>query len=327
MPIYNCVLCKFNSELKTNYTRHLKSKKHLNNVNNDDSNVIKSINIIKNPHFPSNLPHFPSNIPQNLTQIPHFPSNLPHFPSNIPHLSQDVKYNCKYCSKKYTRYDNLKRHESTKCKKYQKEKEQIEELKAIIVDKKNNEEELKAIILDNKNNEEKYKRDIEHLYKQIEILMEAKAQPTTIINIDKQINLNSYGKEDLSHITAGFKDNLLKIPFVSIPKMIEEVHFSDKNPENKNIMLPNKKENYVKVYEDNKWVFKDKKSTISKLLDDNYNIIDDHYEETKDNEDNPMPPHVDKQYINFRDLYNDGDTDLQNEIRVDCELVLLNNRK
>ena len=155
----------------------------------------------------------------------------------------------------------------------------------------------------------------------------SKSHPTTIINIDKQINLNSYGKEDLSHITAGFKDNLLKIPFVSIPKMIEEVHFSDKNPENKNIILPNKKEKYVKVYEDNKWVFKDKKSTISKLLDDNYNIIDDHYEETKDNEETPMPPHVDKQYVNFRDLYNEGDKDLQNEIRVDCELVLLNNRK
>jgi hypothetical protein len=157
--------------------------------------------------------------------------------------------------------------------------------------------------------------------------MEAKSQPTTIINIDKQINLNSYGKEDLSHITSGFKDNLLKIPFVSISKMIEEVHFSDKKPENKNIMLPNKKENYVKVYEDNKWVFKDKKSTITKLVDDNYNILDDHYEDIKDNEEKPIQPYAEKQYVNFRDLYNEGDKDLQNEIRVDCELVLLNNRK
>jgi hypothetical protein len=43
--------------------------------------------------------------------------------------------------------------------------------------------------------------------------------------------------------------------------MIEAIHFND---ENKNILLPNKKENLVKVYEGNKWV------------DSKYNIIDDH---------------------------------------------------
>ena len=31
--------------------------------------------------------------------------------------------------------------------------------------------------------------------------------------------------------------------------MIEKVHFDEKKPENKNILLPNKKEPYVKVFE------------------------------------------------------------------------------
>ena len=144
----------------------------------------------------------------------------------------------------------------------------------------------------------------------------------TIINIDKQINLNNYGSEDLSHITENFKNQMLKIPFVAIPKMIEEVHFSEKKPENNNIKLTNKKENYVKVYQGDKWIFKDRKSTIKQLMDDKYTIIDNHYEEYKEE---PKPKHVDSQYKKFKDMYNEGDRDLHNEIRVDCELLLLNN--
>ena len=58
--------------------------------------------------------------------------------------------------------------------------------------------------------------------------------------------------------------------------MIEAIHFNDEKPENKNIMLPNKKENLVKVYEGNKWVYKNKNETITDLVDSKYTIIDDH---------------------------------------------------
>ena len=57
-------------------------------------------------------------------------------------------------------------------------------------------------------------------------------------------------------------------------------------------------------------------------MDDKYTIIDNHYEEYKEE---PKPKHVDSQYKKFKEMYNDGDRDLHNEIRVDCELLLLNN--
>ena len=124
----------------------------------------------------------------------------------------------------------------------------------------------------------------------------------------------------ISHITENFKDQMLKIPFIAIPKMIEEVHFSDKKPENKNIKLTNKKENYVKVYQGDKWIFKDRKATIKQLMDEKYTIIDTHYEESKEE-----PKHAESQFDKFKELYNNGDKDLHNEIRVDCDLLLLNN--
>ena len=54
------------------------------------------------------------------------------------------------------------------------------------------------------------------------------------------------------------------------------VQFNDEKPEIKNIMLPNKKENLLKVYEGDKWVYKNKLETISDLVDSKYNIIDDY---------------------------------------------------
>ena len=81
---------------------------------------------------------------------------------------------------------------------------------------------------------------------------------------NNKIILNCYGNEDMSHITDAFKAGLLKVPYVMIPKMIEEVHFN--KPENKNIYVPNKKQPLIKVYADNKWIFKDKKSTINELI-------------------------------------------------------------
>ena len=39
--------------------------------------------------------------------------------------------------------------------------------------------------------------------------------------------------------------------------------------------------------------YKDKKLTITNLLDDKYSLIDTHYEETKDN---PKSKHVDRQF-------------------------------
>ena len=186
----------------------------------------------------------------------------------------------------------------------------------------NQSEAMKVIILEKEKiqkENEKFKKEIIELHQKIEKLIEQKGN-TTIINIDKQINLNNYGNEDLSHITNCFKDNLLKVQ-QAIPKMIEEVHFSDKKPENKNILLPNKKDNLIKVYQENKWIYKDKKTTITNLMENNYNIIDEHFEENED-----VPKHIENQYNNFRQLYKSNDKTLQNDIKVDCELVLLNNR-
>ncbi len=314
MPIYECDYCNYKTTIKTQYNRHLNTQKHINKLKEIDGKFIKLLEKNTNEHKMSTNEH-------KMNTNEHKMSTNEHKMNTNEHKMSTNELSCRYCNKFFNTSPSRRRHELHYCKK----NSEIENNKVIkeIENKYKEELENKEKELENKEKELelKYKEEIEKLHQKIEILILQKNTPT-IINIDKQINLNNYGSEDLSHITENFKNQMLKIPFVAIPKMIEEVHFSEKKPENNNIKLTNKKENYVKVYQGDKWIFKDRKSTIKQLMDDKYTIIDNHYEEYKEE---PKPKHVDSQYKKFKEMYNDGDRDLHNEIRLDCELLLLNN--
>ena len=73
--------------------------------------------------------------------------------------------------------------------------------------------------LQHKHDKAEWKKEKKQLYKQIDALIKKAGNTTT-----NNLNLNSYGKEDLSHITDNFKTGLLKGPYGMIPKMIEAVH-------------------------------------------------------------------------------------------------------
>ena len=296
MPIYECDYCNYTTIIKTHYNKHLKTQKHLNIIKELDAKLLEKFST-------------PKNDSQKTAK------DCERLRKDCEKTAKDCENNkkivCEYCNKTFTRQNNLTVHLKKSCKKYN-DNQKIMEI----------ENKYKIELEIQKKETDFYKNEIENLQKRIGELIDKNR--TTIINIDKQINLNSYGSEDMSHITENFKDQMLKIPFVAIPKMIEEVHFSDKKPENKNIKLTNKKENYVKVYQGDKWIFKDRKATIKQLMDDKYTIIDNHYEESKEE---PKPKHIENQYQKFKEMYSDGDRDLHNEIRIDCELLLLNNRE
>ena len=64
-----------------------------------------------------------------------------------------------------------------------------------------------------------------------------------------------------------------------IPRMIEEVHFNDNKPENKNISLSNIRDNKVKIFSDKAvWIYKDKFETINDPVEGQYFILENFYE-------------------------------------------------
>ena len=280
MVLYKCDECLFCSKLKGDYNRHLKTKKHLDNSENNVIPMVKNTNEHKmntNEHKMNTNEH----------------------KMNTDEIETEDKFYCKFCFETFNTKASKRRHELHYCK-------QNTHIAHTIINEKN--------------------KQIKKLEKTVDKLID-KAGNTTINNIkstqnqQQNIKLNNYGSEDLSHITDFFKTNLLGFPHGMIPKMIEAVHFNSDKPENKNILLPNKKDNKMKVFSGDKWVYKDKTETIDDLMDGKYFIMDTHYETICET--------TDKQFTlfkRFQALFDKRNKIIVESQKKECELLLLNNR-
>ena len=106
--------------------------------------------------------------------------------------------------------------------------------------------------------------------------------------------------------------------------MIAAVHFNDEKPQNKNIFIPNKKDKFVKIFKNNKWIYQDREKAINKLVDDKYNVIDNHY--VLVDKHDVIEDNVKTNYLQFKKYYDDGDKEFIEKLKKECEMVLLNNR-
>ena len=216
--------------------------------------------------------------------------------------TNNKKIQCEHCGLILRTKAILARHKKLYCKVIKKKDENF-----ILKDKINKLEKEKK----------EYEKERKDLYKKIDDLI-SKVGNT----YNHNIILNNYGNEDLSHITDSFKTQLLKSPYIMIPKMIEAVHFNEKKPENNNIVLKNKKENKLQIYKNNKWIYKNKKDVISELMDSNYYTLDSHY----DSNISALNNYCQGNYLKFREYMSQGDKAFVEKLKEECEIVLLNNR-
>ena len=269
MPLYKCELCNVLTNLKSNYIRHLKTKKHVTNLKENTCKLSDSEKVYT-----------------KYTQSIHKDTQSIH---KFQHL-------CDLCDKGFSSKQSMYRHKRLYCKIAKENNNCINELKSMIQEQN------------------------QHINKLID-----KVGTTNITtnNIQNNIQLNNYGKEDISYITDSMKSNLLKGPYNMIPKLIEHVHFNNDKPENQNIILPNKKENKLKIFSDNKWIYKNKDEVLEDLVDGKYFILDSHYENMNKDELSKFNINI---YEKFRNVYDDKNIKLQDQLKKECELTILNNR-
>ena len=296
MKDFRCAICNYSTFISSNYYKHLRTLKHKRNFDNSQilkQNMVSKNDLTTNDHILTTNDH-------NLTTNDH---NL----TTNENQSIDGVV-CNYCNKKLSTKGHLKRHIKKYCTEYKK----IDSTK-ILESKIDNFNKLIKL------QECKHQKEKKELYKQMEMLLEKVGNTT---NIQNNITLNTYGKEDLSHISDNFKDEMLKVPYYMIPKMVEAVHFNQNKPENKNIVLPNKKENKIKVWSGDKWLWKNKDETLSALVDGKYYILESHFDEVSSN----LSPFIKTNFLKFKDYFNDNDKCMVEELKKKSDLILLNNK-
>ncbi len=209
-----------------------------------------------------------NNMTENNSKLPQNNSIQPQYNSNSPQKNSIIsnepinKLTCKYCSKIYSRMDNLNRHIKT-CK-------------------------LKE---DNKNNETaELKNEIAELKKMVAELINNKSNTTNnttnnTANNTTNNTINNTNNGTINHnnitIVPFTKENFVEVSteeeqllilkqegYHVIYKCIELKHFNDKYPQFHNFMIPNKRTNDALIYDGDITDFKleNKESTVDDAI-------------------------------------------------------------
>ena len=245
--------------------------------------------------------------------------------------SINSKNNCFYCNNKYSTKSSLMRHINS-CKTKQKlinEKNNYitkRDEKLIIINNTNN-----INIINNTNVDEKFNKLQQQLNK-----IEEKLDQNPIIDLSgvivnktnnnifiNNVQLNSYGHEDLSHITEKDYQKYLSKVFSGFLEFIHDVHFSDKMPSNHNICIPKLDSKYIAVFQQNKWILKEKDTLLPKFISNKITLLDNKCDKLE------ATGQIDEKNIN---LYNDfatnyyTDDETKKKYCDELALMIFNNR-
>ena len=294
MVNYSCPRCGFNTNHKTKYIMHLRRKYICKNIVSDDTlnNEYIKYNILDKICLKLSSTKIHKN-PQKNVELHKKPQNSTFF--------------CNYCEKLFSRSDSLSRH-LKKCKEKRKDEENKNNL-VNLVNLLNEKIENKDKQLEEKNNQ------IDKLIKKVGINIGTQ-------NIQQNIKILAYDNTDLSHLTNNDYLKCLKHSNFCIPHLIKKIHFNPDKPENHNIYISNLKNNYVMIYNGEKWMINDRDESIQSLIDDKESIIEQKLEEWIENGKNY--PDIMKKFNRYIEK-KENDTVL-NKIKNEIKLILFNNR-
>ena len=286
---YYCEYCKYDAKVKSSYDKHIKTKKHLECI----QNVSKCIQM-----YPKNDQMYPKCI-------------------HLKHSDIENKFKCKYCNKSYRYSQGLSKHIRYTCKKNK--DEDLQELVKLMNEQLNEQKEVMRQIKDEMKYE-LYKRDkeIERRDKQI-VKLSTKLQITNnnCIIQNNNIQLLNYRDTDLSHLSDNDYINSINRVNNCVKILTEKIHYNPKKPENMNIYISNLKNDYVTVYDNGQWVLK-------KGFDDIYDNKEILLEEWLDKEQDKYPELRDK----FEEYLNNKENDeLLNNIKDDIKLMMYNKKQ
>jgi len=347
---YICLRCGFDAKQKINLERHLNRKNICDPIDDfismDEvkkyygfdikSKTEPKMNPIEpkmNPNEPKMNPFEPMyDFSTEPKMNPFEPKNFstepklnPFEPKNQKVSGRAVAYTCEYCNKSYSTNSHMRRHQKT-CKKKLSSAMEIELLKEnqkkMEIEYNKLQQTVENLKISSNGNISNSNNNSNNTTNNI-----TNKTNNVINNNDNSTNINvtinNYGNENKDYITKDYLIELLKTPFQAIPKLIEYTHFNKEHPENQNIKLPNKKQPYVRVLKDDKWVYADRKSTILDLIDEKHCQLND----------TPLLKHIENTFTHdlqdrferFNERYLNDEKEFANQLYKETELVMINN--
>lgn len=294
MVVYSCPRCGYSNNIKTKYINHLKRKKICKPIISDN-NLLEE--------------YTKYDIIHNVIE-------------NKRNETNEKKFVCSFCKKKYKFSQSLSRHKNH-CsfnKVNEKEKSTMIELVTLLNDRLSDAH--KEINIRDKQLKKK-DSEIDKRDKYLDKLITKNGfNNTNIVNIQNNFKLLGYRKTDISHLTEMDYLNCLNHHNLCIPHLIKKIHFNPNKPENHNIYISNIKNNYVMLYDGNKWNLQNRDEAIINLIDDKETIIEQKLEEWVEN--GKEFPKIMKQFNKY--LETRENDEILNTIKEEIKLMLFNNR-
>ena len=181
--------------------------------------------------------------------------------------AKPAKHICKYCGKEYKYRPGLSKHIKYSC-----QKNEDEDLKELV---KLMNEQLNTI--NNKLNEseaDNEKKD--KMIKKLTTKLQINNYNTNNVIVT---NILNYKDTDLSHLTAKDYERAIHQVNYAIPSIMKQIHFNPQKPENMNIYIPNIKDKYLLIFNENEWQIESRSTTVDNLIDDKYLILKEWYDE------------------------------------------------
>ena len=270
MTIYLCDRCGYHTKKLCNYQNHINRQKVCNGSNNqfDITHLHDKYNLIINTDKISTL----------------WKDYL--ITNDINKVNRKNTIQCRFCSKVYTRKENLNKHIKV-C---------IKNTNILIKELENKELELQNQNL----------KMIELNTNMKNILKQSISTPIqNITTINQTVVINNFGNEDFSFISnEQMKKYALNLPN-GIQMLAERCHFSPKHPENKNVRIRDKNDGMIQIWNNSKWLYRNRYNILQSMVFDKYDILNKWFTHIENNKELSET----KIHLNecFRDKYIEDD--------------------
>lgn len=232
-----------------------------------------------------------------------------HINNKKPCIKQEI-YNCIHCEKEFSRLDSYNRHIKNVCSnnlkcnycnkvfssKYSCNRHQSNSCKLRPIAVGN------TIINNNTNN--------------------------TTLNDNRVININLYGftKEDFNTLPDNFINKILNRGMSSVHNLVKYTTCNTKTPQYHNLLITNKKENYMHVFNGKRWELTDKKDTLEHLAGDRLDFLLEKYYDLKEKDETTLE--MDRKVSLLQKAYNNytDDISLVEKMAKKLEVLLYNSK-